>query len=201
MKHKDSIVILIYSTHNKFALQLRAAHDDSYPLHWDFSVGGGIEKDEDPEEAAHREFYEELGVGGVLTFVEVVTYKDEHIEETMHVYKTIHNGPFKPNRKEVESVHFFTEAEIEQMIKKGEKFHPEFIFMWKNVKSLFPNESNFPKEVAAPAKRALSSIGVTNIEQITHHTEEEIINLHGMGPKAFNAIRKELESRHLSFKK
>ena len=47
----------------------------------------------------------------------------------------------------------------------------------------------FPKGVARPAQRALASIGVTRLDQAARFTERELMELHGMGPRALDAIR------------
>ena len=54
-KNKASAVVLVFNSENNLALQLRAAHDDSYPGHWDFSAAGGIEAHETLVDAAIRE--------------------------------------------------------------------------------------------------------------------------------------------------
>ena len=41
----------------------------------------------------------------------------------------------------------------------------------------------------APATRALASIGVTKMSQLPGHTERELLELHGFGPKAIRLLR------------
>jgi hypothetical protein len=53
-------------------------------------------------------------------------------------------------------------------------------------------EGAFPKGVAKPALRALASIGVTRLDQVTRFTEAELLALHGMGPKAIEIIKASL---------
>jgi len=43
--------------------------------------------------------------------------------------------------------------------------------------------------------RALASIGVTRLDQVTRFTEAELLALHGMGPKALKAIKAALHAR------
>lgn len=61
-------------------------------------------------------------------------------------------------------------------------------------------QSPFPKGVAAPAIRALASVGVTKVEQLTKFTEKEIALLHGMGPKALGILKQTLKEKGLHFK-
>lgn len=58
--------------------------------------------------------------------------------------------------------------------------------------------SDLPK-IGAPATRALESVGITRLEQLTQHTEKELLELHGMGPKAIRILREALADRGLSF--
>lgn len=53
--------------------------------------------------------------------------------------------------------------------------------------------------VGAPATRALSAAGIQRLEQLTHFTEAEIKQLHGIGPNALNALRRALADKGLSF--
>ncbi len=130
MKNKVSSVALVFNDKNELALQLRAASDNSYPLHWDFSAAGGIEPDEDQKTAATRELKEELGITAEIEFVGEELYEDEKCTDKLYIYKTRHNGPFKPDPKEVEDIRFFKLDDIQKMLDSGEKFHPEFPFVW-----------------------------------------------------------------------
>ena len=58
--------------------------------------------------------------------------------------------------------------------------------------------SNLPK-IGAPAQRALQSVGITKLEQLTKVSEAEILKLHGMGPNALNKLRQALAAKGLSF--
>ncbi len=136
IEYKKSTGVLVFNGTGELALQLRAANDDSFPGHWDFSAGGGIDPGEDPKLAAERELKEELGVEVEVNFLTV-----EHFiypawqagvtrEVDLLIYKAPHDGPFQPDPKEVAKVEFFTLAKIQDMIKAGEKFHPEFLLSW-----------------------------------------------------------------------
>jgi DNA-directed RNA polymerase alpha subunit len=61
-------------------------------------------------------------------------------------------------------------------------------------------DHNLPK-IAAPAQRALQSIGITTLEQLTKITEAELLQLHGMGPNALDKLRQALAERGLSFRR
>lgn len=54
-------------------------------------------------------------------------------------------------------------------------------------------------KISEPATRALHLIGVTNLEQVSEHTEKQISELHGMGPKGVRMLREALEQHGLSF--
>ena len=55
-------------------------------------------------------------------------------------------------------------------------------------------ESPFPKGVAKPAQRALASVGVTQLDQLTRFTESQLSALHGMGPNAIECIKAALHA-------
>ena len=61
-----------------------------------------------------------------------------------------------------------------------------------------PSETDLPR-LSAPALRALASVGVTRLEQLTTFTEADIKKLHGMGPNGIKQLREALEQRGLSF--
>jgi hypothetical protein len=55
-------------------------------------------------------------------------------------------------------------------------------------------------KLAAPAKRALASVGVDSLEGLTRHKELEIAALHGMGPNALRALKAALAEAGLWFR-
>lgn len=61
-----------------------------------------------------------------------------------------------------------------------------------------PAEDHLPR-LAAPAQRALASIGVTRLAQVAKHTRGEILALHGMGRKAVEQLETALRDRGMTF--
>lgn len=131
MDKKQSAIVLIFNDDDEMALQLRAAQDDRYPLHWDFSAGGGVDPGEDHLTSAIRETREEIGADVEPVFMGEETYKDNTREDHLFIYKARHNGPFIVQPEEVEEVRFFKLEEIERMLNSSEKFHPEFPLLWE----------------------------------------------------------------------
>jgi hypothetical protein len=50
-------------------------------------------------------------------------------------------------------------------------------------------------KIGAPATRALASAGVKKLKDLTRFTKGEIIELHGMGPKALGILEREMKKR------
>ena len=63
------------------------------------------------------------------------------------------------------------------------------------------SEGAFPKGVSKPALRALASVGITRLDQVTRFTETELLALHGMGPKAIGIIKAALLAKGKSLSK
>lgn len=59
--------------------------------------------------------------------------------------------------------------------------------------------TDLPK-LAAPAQRALTSAGVTQLIQLTKVSEEELMQLHGMGRNALSTLSEALKAQGLSFR-
>ncbi len=57
----------------------------------------------------------------------------------------------------------------------------------------------FPKGVSNPARRALESIGVSTLAQLSEHRRSELAALHGMGPKALRVLEAAMGERGLGF--
>lgn len=60
------------------------------------------------------------------------------------------------------------------------------------------SQTPLPK-TSQPAKRALETINVFTLEQLAKHTEKEIANLHGMGPKGIRILKAAMAELNLSF--
>jgi predicted flap endonuclease-1-like 5' DNA nuclease len=57
----------------------------------------------------------------------------------------------------------------------------------------------WPPGIGAPAERALTGAGYSRLEQLTHVTEAELGQLHGVGPKALRLLRDALASSSRGF--
>ncbi len=60
-------------------------------------------------------------------------------------------------------------------------------------------ESDLPSGLAKPARRALLGAGYLRLEQLASLAEEEVLQLHGMGPKAMDQLRDALRVKGLTF--
>ena len=56
-------------------------------------------------------------------------------------------------------------------------------------------ESPFAGIVSRPAQRALAAAGYTTLEELTHVTEEDLLALHGFGPKGIRTLNEQLAKR------
>ena len=62
-------------------------------------------------------------------------------------------------------------------------------------------DSNLPPGLAKPAQRALANAGYVQLKDLTKLSEAEVKQLHGMGPKALDQLRRALRANGLSFAK
>ncbi len=67
-------------------------------------------------------------------------------------------------------------------------------------------ENRRPKDgflslLAAPARRALENKGIKTIEQLSKFSEEEILELHGIGKSSIRKLKKVLKEIGLTFYK
>ena len=68
-------------------------------------------------------------------------------------------------------------------------------------KSVHGSPDNLPLGIGSPAHRALTAAGITRLEQFTSISEEELLKLHGVGPKAVRIIKESLRENRLAFAK
>jgi hypothetical protein len=58
---------------------------------------------------------------------------------------------------------------------------------------------DFPAGIGKPATQAFIAAGYNRLEQFTKITEADLLQLHGVGPKALGIVRSALNARGLSF--
>ena len=61
------------------------------------------------------------------------------------------------------------------------------------------SETNLPKSIGRPATSALTYANIFYLEQITKISAEELLKLHGVGPKAIRLLKEALELKGLAF--
>jgi DNA-directed RNA polymerase alpha subunit len=59
-------------------------------------------------------------------------------------------------------------------------------------------DNDIPSSLAAPARRALADAGYTTLTQVASMTEQQLLQLHGMGPKAIRRLRAALAEHDLT---
>ena len=125
--------ILIFNKKGEMGLQLRSKNKDFTPGHWCSSAGGHVKSGETYKQAALRECEEEIGLKPSLEFL----FKDLYVDNFRHTglkkflvtLKATYEGPFEINPEEVEKIEFFSLEEIQKMIDKKEKLHPELLLL------------------------------------------------------------------------
>jgi len=125
--------ILIFNSKGEMALQLRGKNLPFCPDHWSTSVGGHVSSGEECETAALREYEEELGKSTPISFLFKDFYEDKRgLKKFLYTYKAEFEGPFENlSPREVQKVEYFTIEDIKKMVEKGEKIHPELLFLLK----------------------------------------------------------------------
>lgn len=61
-------------------------------------------------------------------------------------------------------------------------------------------EKGFLSKITAPARRALENKGIKTLKQLSHYTEVEILELHGMGKTSIPKLKSALKLEGLKFK-
>lgn len=61
------------------------------------------------------------------------------------------------------------------------------------------NPEDIPTNIGKPALRALESANIDRLEQLTSISQEELLKLHGVGPKAIRILSETLDEMGLGF--
>ncbi len=58
-----------------------------------------------------------------------------------------------------------------------------------------PADSDLPPTIGRPATRALLAAGISTLDQVAARTDEELLALHGVGPRAVRILREAIAAR------
>ena len=105
--------IFVFDRRARVLVQRRTPIKDIYPGFHDLAAGGVVAAGESYETCAEREAAEELGIRGTALAPRFdFYYEDERIRCFGRVFTCVHEGPFRLQPEEVESVEFRTAEEI-----------------------------------------------------------------------------------------
>jgi len=123
--------VMIRNEKGDFLLQTRSANTRYLPLHLCTSAGGHVDAWESYHFAASRELEEEAGIRGDLRKLGYYLYQaDDGLDKFTTTFETIVDEGFVANPEEVDSLDFFSFDEVNQIIEKDEKVHPELKDVW-----------------------------------------------------------------------
>lgn len=97
--------------------------------------------------------------------------------------------------KTVRAIDFFEESIVTEQVLEG-LVHAAVKLNTAGKKE----KTGIPTKLAAPAQRALASMGINDLKQLSKFTEAEIAQLHGIGSNALDKLRIVLRTHGLSFK-
>ena len=124
-----AVHIFVFNGAGELFLQKRSRWKDKHPSRWDSSAAGHLNAGDDYRETALREIREELGVE--VSNVQLV----EKIEacamtgwEFVHLFRAVHEGPFRLPPAEIETGAFFPADVVREWItRREEDFAPGFL--------------------------------------------------------------------------
>ena len=124
----------VFNSQGNLLLQKRSADKDIQPGKWDTSVGGHVDFGESIEDALRREAKEELGMENFIPeFLRSYIFESEIEKEFVYSYKTVYDGPFAFEKKEIYRIRFWPVSEIESNLGKS-VFTPNFENEWSQFK-------------------------------------------------------------------
>ncbi|WP_285733879.1 hypothetical protein [Nocardiopsis sp. ATB16-24] len=63
-----------------------------------------------------------------------------------------------------------------------------------------PADCDLPSAIGGPATRALLGVGLTTLAQVSGRTRKELLDLHGVGPRAVRVLAESLEREGMSLR-
>lgn len=109
-----AVGIVIFNDNGEILLQKRSQTKDLNPGMYTLSAAGHVSRGETYEQTAQRELTEELGIQSVLK--KQANYLAETMQETEMncLFTARYNGPFYPNRDEVDEIKFVKTTQLQE---------------------------------------------------------------------------------------
>jgi isopentenyldiphosphate isomerase len=109
--------ILVFNQRGDLFIHLRTPTKDSFPLHWDVTVGGILAAGESLDAGAQRELEEEIGIVAPLEPLFPYRYTSGTIAHGM-VYRLRHEGPFRLQPEEIVRGEFISLAQLPERTRR-----------------------------------------------------------------------------------
>jgi isopentenyl-diphosphate delta-isomerase len=151
--------IFLFSTEGKVLLQRRGPDKPLWPRFWSNACCSHPRSGEAIEEALHRRLREELGADCPLTFLFKFEYRAQFGDvgaehELCSVFIGVTDGPFDPNRSELEDLRFFGRDELEaRLAADPEAFTPWFRMEWERIESVLAAHDGSARSLIASQGR------------------------------------------------
>ena len=110
-----TIGVVVFNDQGQPLLQKRSKNKDLYPGLYTISASGHVNKGETYLQTAKRELLEELGITAALTKRAKSLVKLEQETEMGCLFSAKHNGPFYPEKDDIDEVRFVPPSELKQM--------------------------------------------------------------------------------------
>lgn len=114
-----AVHVLVFNKPGDLYLQRRSRMKETYPGYWDSSSSGHVREDETYEAAAVRELEEELGIGGMVSYVGKINACEATEGEFVCVYSLTHEGEIFPNEEEIDEGRFLPMEQIRRELRNG----------------------------------------------------------------------------------
>jgi len=124
--------VLVFDCRGRLFLQKRADDRPVQPGKWDTSMGGHVDAGENPEDAARRELFEELGIPSTvhLSFLHKYRHSNEYESELVSTWMTQWDGKIQVQKSEISEGRFWDLEEIDLLKATPENpgpFTPNFL--------------------------------------------------------------------------
>jgi len=115
LRHR-AVHVFVLDLAGSLYLQLRQAHKDRFPRHWDSSAAGHVSPGESYDAAARRELEEELGIREEVYRLAEVAASSQTGWEHVVLFHCRTQAALRPNPEEIEAGAFFPLGEIDRML-------------------------------------------------------------------------------------